>query len=176
MVARLGLHPRSAGDFLDALVSLHMLDRRAGRYLNTPESDFFLDCAKPSYIGGMLEMANARLYSIWGSLTEGWRTGLPQNEAKKGEDFFGALYADSDRLRGFLQAMTGLSMGTSKAIARKFPYKANLALRPAMGRLPQVPEPRCFGSGPDDRGLEASGVACLELRGRADVSDARLGP
>ena len=33
---RLGLHPRSAADFFDALVALGMLDREDGRYANTP--------------------------------------------------------------------------------------------------------------------------------------------
>ena len=55
-----------------------------GRYANTPATDLFLDRAKPSYVGGMLEMANARLYPFWGSLTEGLQTGAPQNEAKAG--------------------------------------------------------------------------------------------
>ena len=47
---RLMLHPRSARDFLDALVSLGMLERDGDRYANTPETDLFLDRAKPSYI------------------------------------------------------------------------------------------------------------------------------
>ena len=81
---RLGLHPRGARDFFDALVALGMLEREDGRYRNTPETDLFLDRAKPSYIGGMLEMANERLYPFWGALTEGLRTGQPQNEAKSG--------------------------------------------------------------------------------------------
>jgi hypothetical protein len=80
----LGLHQRSAHDFFDALVALGMLERRDGRYMNTPATDLLLDRAKPSYIGGMLEMANARLYPFWGSLTEGLRTGQPLNEAKTG--------------------------------------------------------------------------------------------
>src|SRR5687768_535564 len=104
---RLGLHPRGALDFFDALVALGMLERRDGRYANTPETDLFLDRAKPSYAGGFLEMANARLYGFWGSLTDALRTGKPQNEATHGEDFFGQLYADPARLRGFLAAMTG---------------------------------------------------------------------
>ena len=53
---RLGLHPRSARDFFDALVSLKFLERRDGRYYNTPSTDIFLDKRKPSYIGGVLEM------------------------------------------------------------------------------------------------------------------------
>src|SRR5262249_40209848 len=89
---RLGLQPRAARDFFDALVALGMLVREEGRYRNTAETDLFLDRAKPSYIGGMLEMANARLYPFWGSLTEALQTGMPQNEAKTGGDFFDRLY------------------------------------------------------------------------------------
>ena len=60
---RLGLHPRSARDFLDALVALGFLERRDGKYANTPETDLFLDKKKPSYIGGILEMANRK--ALW---------------------------------------------------------------------------------------------------------------
>lgn len=120
---RFDLHSRSLRDFLDALVSLRLLERdAAGFYSNTPETDVFLDRAKPSYIGGMLEMANSRLYPFWGSLTEALRTGRPQNEAKSGGNFFEALYADPERLEGFLSAMTGLSLGAARAIAEKFPW------------------------------------------------------
>ncbi len=50
---RLNLHPRGVRDFLDALVSLHMLERDSeGLYANTTEADMFLDRTKPSYIGG----------------------------------------------------------------------------------------------------------------------------
>jgi hypothetical protein len=48
----LALHPRSARDFLDALVALGLLDCEGGLYENTRETDVFLDRAKPSYIGG----------------------------------------------------------------------------------------------------------------------------
>jgi SAM-dependent methyltransferase len=120
---RLGLHTRSATDFFDALVALGMLERTDGRYANTPETDLFLDRAKPSYVGGMLEMANARLYEFWGSLTEGLQTGVPQNEAKSGGDFFEALYADPERLAQFARAMSAISGGTAQAIAAKFPWR-----------------------------------------------------
>jgi precorrin-6B methylase 2 len=121
---RLGLHSRSARDFLDTLVALGFLTREGDRYSNTPETDLFLDRRKPSYIGGILEMANARLYPFWGHLTEGLRTGLPQNEIKSGgPGLFEALYADPARLKQFLAAMTGLSRGANLAIARAFPWK-----------------------------------------------------
>lgn len=120
---RLGLHPRSARDFLDALVALGFLERTDGTYANTRETDLFLDREKPSYIGGLLEMANERLYPFWGHLTEGLRTGLPQNEIKTGgAGLFEALYADPARLKQLLGAMTGLSRGANMAIARTFPW------------------------------------------------------
>jgi len=119
---RLGLHDRSWRDFLDALVALGVLTRKDGSYANTPEADLFLDREKPSYVGGLLEMANARLYPFWGSLTEGLRTGEPQNEAKTGGDLFAAVYADPARLRQFARAMTGVSAGAAAALAAKFPW------------------------------------------------------
>ena len=120
---KIGVHRRGARDFLDALVALRMLTRDNGLYANTPETGAFLDSAKPSYIGGLLEMANARLYGFWGSLTEALRTGEPQNEAKHGGDLFESLYADPERLAGFLRAMTGVSVGSARAIAAKFPWR-----------------------------------------------------
>lgn len=123
LAGRLGLHPRGARDFLDALVALGFLLRdEAGGYANSPETDLFLDKRKPSYIGGILEMANHRLYPFWGSLTTALRTGEPQNEARTGEDMFAKLYADPARLKEFLRAMSGVSRGANLAIARQFPW------------------------------------------------------
>jgi hypothetical protein len=93
------------------------------RYSNTPATDLFLDPAKPGYIGGLLEMANARLYQFWGLLTEALRTGEPQSEAKTGGDFFAAVYADPERLAQFATAMSGLSAATGEAIAARFPWR-----------------------------------------------------
>jgi len=122
--ARLGLHSRSARDFFDTLVALGFLERRGGKYFNTPATDLYLDRRKPSYVGGLLEMANHRLYGFWGHLTEALRTGKPQNEIRTGAaPVFEALYADPARLREFLAAMSGISRGAALAIAAKFPWK-----------------------------------------------------
>ncbi len=139
LAGRLGLHQRSARDFLDALVALRVLERVDDHYSNTPEADLFLDRAKPSYVGGILEMANARLYPFWGSLTEALRTGQQQNEARGGEDAFTAIYADPGRLEGFLKAMSGISLGAAVAIANKFPwdrYESFVDIGTAQGALP----------------------------------------
>jgi hypothetical protein len=88
LTGRLGLHLRSARDFLDALVALGFLERHDGIYSNTPATDLYLDKKKPSYIGGVLEMCNHRSYGHWDNLTEGLRTGLPQSELKGGGAVF----------------------------------------------------------------------------------------
>lgn len=122
--SRLGLHERSARDFFDTLVVLGLLHRDdAGRYSNSEESEIFLNPARPGYIGGLIEMFNARLYGFWGSLTEALRTGEPQNEAKHGGDLFGALYTDPARLDGFLRAMTAQTLPPARALARVFPWE-----------------------------------------------------
>jgi hypothetical protein len=121
---RLGLHARSAHDFLDTLVALGFLQRDdAGRYSNGAEAAQFLDPASDRYVGGLLEMLNTRLFGFWGSLTEALRTGEPQNEAKSGGDLFGSLYADPARLEGFLRAMTGLSLPLADALAKALPWE-----------------------------------------------------
>jgi len=137
--ARLRLHPRSARDFLDALTALGFLQRTGDTYANMPDTDLFLDRKKPSYLGGMLEMANHRLYPFWGHLTEALRTGLPQNEVKSGAPgLFEGLYADPARLKEFLAAMTGLSRGANMRIAQAFPwrdYKSFVDVGTAQGDL-----------------------------------------
>lgn len=139
LTERLTLHPRSARDFFDTLVALGMLEREGEIYRNTPESDQLLVKGRPSYIGGLLEMCNERLYPFWGSLTEGLRTGQPQNELKSGgAGLFETIYGNPERLRLFLGAMTGLSMGASQAIAEKFPwanYKTVVDVGGAQGGL-----------------------------------------
>ncbi len=136
---KLGLHERSARDFLDALVAMKLLEREKDLYSNTPETDLFLDRGKPSYVGGMLEMAGARLYAHWGHLTEALRTGRRQGENKESDDVFAALYADEKRLEGFLSAMSGGSAGPARAIADKFPwsrYESFVDVGAAQGMLP----------------------------------------
>lgn len=120
---RLGLHPRGARDFFDALVALGMLERAEGVYCNARAAELFLDRSKPSYVGGVLEIAGTRLWELWGSLTEALRTGKPQNEIKRGGDLFEALYGDPEKLRGFVKAMTGVSAGAARALASAFPWE-----------------------------------------------------
>src|SRR5262249_30585755 len=119
--AQLGLHPRGARDFFDALVALGFLTRAGGVYSNTAETGTFLDKRKRSHIGGILEMSNRRLFGFWNHLTDGLKSGTPQNESKSGAPSpFVEIYADPASLRSFLAAMSGLSHGANMKIARNF--------------------------------------------------------
>jgi predicted O-methyltransferase YrrM len=124
---RLGLHPRGIYDFLDTLVALGFLERDGdgaeGRYRNTAATATFLDKRGPAYVGGILEMSNARLYPFWGDLTEALRTGKPQNEVKHtGKPMFDELYSDPARLEQFMRAMQGISLGNFQALAEKVDF------------------------------------------------------
>src|SRR4051812_3276770 len=123
----LGLHARAIPDFPDALVALGLLDREGdgsgALYRNNEAGAVFLDKASPAYIGGILEMANARLYGFWGDLTEALQTGEPQNEVKHtGQAVFEELYSDEARLEQFMNAMAGISAGPFQALAEKFDF------------------------------------------------------
>lgn len=123
----LDLHPRATYDFLDALVSLRLLDREGNgpkaRYANTEATAAFLDRSSPNYIGGILEMAGARLFRFWADLTTALKTGRPQNEIKSsGKSMFESLYAEPARLEQFMDAMSGVSMANFDAFARQFDF------------------------------------------------------
>jgi hypothetical protein len=125
--AALGIHPRGAMDLFDALVALGFLQREGhgegAIYMNTALSDHFLDRAKPTYIGGMFEMLEARLYRYWGDLTEALRTGKPQNEIKHtGASMFATLYSDPARLEQFMNAMQGISRPNFEAFTERFDF------------------------------------------------------
>ena len=123
----LDLHERSDPDFFDALVALKFLERdgdgQGAKYRNTPETAMFLDAKSPAFIGGFLEMANARLYPFWDDLTEALKTGKPQNETKNGgAGVFEELYKNPERLEQFMSAMAGISAGNFNAFADKFDF------------------------------------------------------
>jgi hypothetical protein len=141
--AALGLHPRATFDFLDTLVALGLLERHgsgeSGMYANTPATALFLVKTGPQYIGGILEMANARLYRFWADLTPALKTGQPQNEIKvTGKSMFESLYADPARLEQFMDAMSGISMGNFIAFAEKFDFSTYKTLADIGGATGQL--------------------------------------
>ena len=119
---------RHVYDWLDALTTLGFLQREGvwdeAAYSNGMDTEIFLDTNKPSYIGGILEMGNNRLYHFWGDLEEGLLTGQPQNESKGGHnmDFFTKLYQSEQKLQEFMDAMSGIQMGNFMVLCKKFDF------------------------------------------------------
>lgn len=123
----LDLHPRGTYDFFDALVALKFLERDGdgpdGKYKNTPETAAFLNKNSPTYIGGLPEMLNSRLFGFWNDLGTALRTGKPQNEIKHtGKPMFEELYSNEARLGEFLDAMTGFQAANFRMLAEKFDF------------------------------------------------------
>jgi hypothetical protein len=145
--SKLGIIGRGAEDFLDSLVSLGFLEReginKGAKYSNSPETDFFLDKNKPTYIGGILEMGNDRLYGFWGNLEDGLRTGKPQNEIKEtGKSFFEVITSSPEMLESFLDAMNGIQMNNFMIFSKQFDfskYNTMVDMGGASGLLPKRP-------------------------------------
>jgi hypothetical protein len=104
--AQAGWHPRGVHDLLDGLVALGLLEREGNgpeaKYRNGADAAAHLDKNQPGYMGGILEMANARLFRYWADLGTAMRTGQP--------------------LRLFLDAMTGLSVFNFRKLAEVFDF------------------------------------------------------
>jgi len=143
----LGIHPRGIYDFFDALVAMKFLERDGdgpeSRYYNNASGKTFLVRTSSQYIGGILEMLNARLFKYWHDLPEALRTGEAQNEVKHGQKgIFETLYEDQPRLEQFLDAMAGISRFNYQALAEKFDFSSYETLCDAGG---------------------ASGLLCIEV-------------
>lgn len=124
---KLNLNDRALYDFLDTLVALGFLTRTGLKetaiYQNSEDTDLFLDRNKPSYIGGILEMSNHRLYPFWGDLDKALLTGQPQNEvARGGKPLFEELYSDENRLKEFIKGMGGAQAGNFIKLAQTFDF------------------------------------------------------
>jgi hypothetical protein len=129
---KLNCTDRHVYDYLDSLTGFGFLIREGilerAQYSNATDAAFYLDKKKPSYIGGMLEIINARSYRFWGTLEEGLRTGLPQNEFQEaGSHSYETLYESSERLHDlslveFANSMGALQNPIFKAFVEKFDF------------------------------------------------------
>lgn len=124
-----GFHGRGLYDFLDALTAMGFLHRDGLKdeavYRNSVMSDLYLDSRKESYVGGMLEMGNDRLYPFWGKLETALQTGKLQNESTGDEeDFFATLYEEPERLKQFVKAMSTGQLNNFKALAEKIDFSS----------------------------------------------------
>ncbi|WP_306191052.1 hypothetical protein [Streptomyces sp. MK5] len=144
---------------LAAEVGPHSRDED-GTYANAPAADLFPHRAKPSYVGGILEMANTRLFGFWNNLTGALKTergtrhlavllGMPSGSARPAGmslrhaagDSGGSWVAAADRLalqgRGVTRSGTSTAASASSSAAARSPPPALHIHDRDTGRHPQ---------------------------------------
>jgi ubiquinone/menaquinone biosynthesis C-methylase UbiE len=118
----LGIAPRPAEMLLTGCAALGLLEKRRGAYHNTPLAETYLVRGEPYYFGGMLAMANQRLYPAWGRLSDAIRRNAPTSwdPAKQANLFEGS---DPAMLAHFWEGMHSVSSSTGAALARAVDFK-----------------------------------------------------
>jgi SAM-dependent methyltransferase len=104
-----GLDRRGGRILLDACVALDLLEKKDGRYRNSPEAAIFLVPGSPADLSGAIRY-NRDVYGAWGRLKEMALTGEPveRPESHLGED--------RERTRTFVMAMHGRALGIGRAV------------------------------------------------------------
>jgi len=109
VVAACGLDRRGGRILLDACVALGLLEKKDGRYRNSPEAALFLVPGSPADLSGAIRY-NRDVFGAWGRLKDMAVTGKPveRPEAHLGED--------EERTRTFVLAMHGRALGIGRAV------------------------------------------------------------
>jgi hypothetical protein len=174
LAGRLGVHGRGLRDFLDALVALELLERdEEDCYANAPTCSIYLDPRQPTYIGGLVEYLNARMYRTWDHLT----AALVQGKAQCGPAAAGGFkdfLADDAALTMFVRGMTGGSRIVARSLAERFPwilYGTVVDIGTAQGCVPveiALAHPHLKGGGFDLPNLQPAFARYVQDHGLSD--------
>jgi O-methyltransferase domain/Dimerisation domain len=138
--ARLGLHPRGSLDFLDTLVALNVLERDGDRYRNAPDTDYYLDKNKPTYLGYPEWVVHGSFHS-WTRFTDSLRTGLRQSpRGNAGGDLFD-LYDDPDEIARTMAGADTHNTALARALAAEVDwsgYRDFVDIGGARGNVPAL--------------------------------------
>lgn len=118
-----GIHERPAEILLTGCAALGLLEKKDGRYRNSALAEEFLVPGKPYYFGGLVEMADKRLYAGWGKLGEALQTNRPTTwDPDKQKDLFdGEAPA---MLETFWEAMHSLSIFTARTLGEAIDFSS----------------------------------------------------
>lgn len=116
LAADLEIAERPAEMLLTACASLGLLDKRDGRYHNSPLAVKYLVPGGPDYFGGFIAFNDKRLYRTYGQLTDAVRTNRPAGwDPATQRSFYDT--ADTIITHDFYEAMHSLSTPTGQALA-----------------------------------------------------------
>ncbi len=107
---------------LDACVALGLLEKRAGAYVNTAQSDKYLRADSPDSLTGYIHYSNEALYPMWAHLEDGVREGTPRWNQTFGVEggIFSGFFRTDEAKRDFLNGMHGFGRISSPAVAAAF--------------------------------------------------------
>lgn len=108
LVSDCHLDRRTGRLFLDACVAIGLLEKKEGRYRNSPEANSFLVPGSPRDLSGAIRY-NRDVYFAWGKLTELVCTGKPVESPKL------HLGEDEKRTRNFVLAMHSRALAIGQA-------------------------------------------------------------
>ena len=113
VAAVLGTDERATDRLMNALCTLELLEKNAGRFANTPLSAQFLVRGKPDYMVGL--MHTAHLWESWSTLTQAVRQGrsvggpLEERDDAWFESFIAAMHARAQEQAPAVAALLDLS-------------------------------------------------------------------
>jgi hypothetical protein len=110
IAAKLNLASYPLDGFLNACVSLGLLQREANGYTTSALARFYLVEGRPAYLGQALRYADD-LYSVWGNLESTLRSGKPALPPTT------ILGQDPIRTRHFVLGMHNRALGIGRALA-----------------------------------------------------------
>ncbi len=107
---------------LDACVALGLLGKRAGGYVNTPQSDKYLRSDSPDSLTGYIRYSDEALFPMWAHLEDAVREGTPRWNQTFGVEggIFSGFFRTDEAKRDFLNGMHGFGRLSSPAVAAAF--------------------------------------------------------
>lgn len=112
-------HLKALPRLLDACVALGLLEKRAGGYVNTPQSDQYLRSDSPDSLTGYIRYSNEALFPMWAHLEDAVREGTPRWNQTFGVEggIFSGFFRNDEAKRDFLNGMHGFGRLSSPAVA-----------------------------------------------------------
>ncbi len=105
-----GADPRGMEILLIAATSMGLLNRKNGKYRNTPFAETFLMKESPRYQGGIVSMFD-RWYDAWGNLYDAVKTGKPVIDKPHDQG--------SEAVRGYIYGMHYRAIAQGELLAKK---------------------------------------------------------
>jgi len=122
LMTLLGLPSRPAEVLLSGCAGLGLLQKRDGRFHNTPLADEYLVRGKPYYFGGFVTFNFQQTYLPWHRVVEALKTERRVWFEDQTRDWAQTVAQNAEQQRVFTEAMHSISIQSAKAVAEAFDF------------------------------------------------------